>query len=305
VLATLLAIAASIGYGISDFYVGLLARRLPTVLIALWSQVLGLAALGLAAVLSGQALAPAGLAWGAGGGVVGAVALLLFYRALEVGPTSVAAPVAAAGTLVPVAASVVAGDVPSAVALAGVPVTVAGLALVAHGNAEDDLAETQPCPGPGTVVRRSAREPAGEGAAAPSAGVVALSLAAALGFGSFFLLLDAATAAAPGAELWAIAGVLVGALPTTVLAARRAGAPLRPSRALAPIASVAVFDLGGDASLTFAVAKGDLATVGVLASLDPVVTVVLALVVLRERLLRPQAAGVVLCLAGVVLVAAG
>ena len=76
--AALLAISASVGYGVSDFYAGVLARRLPTVLIALWSQVVGLVALGVAAAVSGQAFALEGFAWGVGGGVVAAVALLLF-----------------------------------------------------------------------------------------------------------------------------------------------------------------------------------------------------------------------------------
>jgi drug/metabolite transporter (DMT)-like permease len=317
VTAALLAIGASVGYGVSDFYAGVLARRLPTVLIALWSQVVGLVALGIAAMVSGQTFATEGFAWGVGGGVVAAIALLLFYRALEIGPASVAAPVTAAGTLVPVAASIISGDAPSLLALAGVPLTVVGLALVARGNAEDDLPETQPCVGPGVVVGRQGARPRaaadavarGDGDAGPPAragrGIIALSLAAAAGFGTFFLLLDAGTAAAPGAELWAIVGVLVGALPTTIVAAVRARESLHLSRLLIPIAVVAVFDLAGDASLTFAVAEGDLATVGVLASLDPLVTVLLAMVLLHERLPRWQAGGVVLCLSGIVLVAAG
>lgn len=135
--------------------------------------------------------------------------------------------------------------------------------------------------------------------------MVPLSLLAAVGFGAFFLLLDAGTTAAPEGELWAIVGVLVGALPTTVAATLHAGESLGVSRMLVPITAVAVFDLAGDASLTFAIADGNLATVGVLASLDPLVTVLLAIVLLRERLPRSQAAGVVLCLGGVVLVAAG
>lgn len=307
-MTTLLAIAASVGYGVSDFYAGVLARRVPIVLIALWSQVIGLLALGAAAMISGQRFALDGFAWGVGGGVVAAVALLLFYRALEIGPASVAAPVSAAGTLVPVAASIVSGDAPSALALAGVPITVAGLALVARGNAEDGLVETQPCVGPRVVVSRS--RPAQQSAetssrTAPGIGVVPLSLLAAVGFGAFFLLLDAGTAAAPGAELWAIVGVLVGALPTTVAATVRLREPFGLSRLLLPIGAVAIFDLAGDASLTFAVADGDLATVGVLASLDPLVTVLLAIVLLHERLPRWQAAGVILCLGGIVLVAAG
>ena len=306
-MTALLAIGASVGYGVSDFYAGVLARRMPTVLIALWSQVVGLVTLGLAAVLSGQRFALEGFAWGIGGGVVAAIALLVFYRALEIGPASVAAPVSAAGTLIPVAASIVSGDAPSALSLTGVPITVIGLALVARGNAEDDLPETQPCAGPGVVVGRRLPSPAIRpgGHGANGLGVVPLAMLAALGFGAFFLLLDAGTAAAPDAELWAILGVLVGALPTTVAATLRAGEPFGLSRMLVPIAAVAVFDLAGDASLTFAVADGNLATVGVLASLDPLVTVLLAIALLHERLPRARAAGVVLCLAGIVLVAAG
>lgn len=148
-MTTLLAIGASVAYGLSDFYAGVLARRMPTVLIALWSQVVGLITLGIAAWLSDQRFDVDGFAWGLGGGVVAAAGLLVFYRALAIGPASVAAPVSAAGTLVPVAASIVSGDAPSALALAGVPITVIGLALVARGNAEDDLKQTQPCVGPG------------------------------------------------------------------------------------------------------------------------------------------------------------
>lgn len=269
-------------------------------------RVIGLGALGFAAWLSGQRFAAEGFAWGVGGGVVAAVALLLFYRALQIGPAAVAAPVSAAGTLVPVGASIVAGDAPSALALAGVPITVAGLALVARGNAEDDLAETQPCPG--VIVSRGPAPPRTRPPGAPDRnrlGVVPLSLLAALGFGAFFLLLDAGTAAAPEAELWAIVGVLVGALPTTVAATLHAGEPFGLSRLLGPIAAVAVFDLVGDASLTFAVADGNLATVGVLASLDPLVTVLLAVGLLHERLPRARVLGVVLCLGGIVLVATG
>jgi drug/metabolite transporter (DMT)-like permease len=307
-MTTLLAIGASLGYGVSDFYAGVLARRMPIVLIALWSQVVGLLALGGAAVISGQRFALEGFAWGVGGGVIAAVALLLFYRALAIGPASVAAPISAAGTLVPVAASIVSGDAPSTLALAGVPITVAGLALVARGNADDGLDETQACVGPGVVVSRRPPalppSPAG-GRSTPAVSVVWLSLLAAIGFGAFFLLLDAGTAAAPETELWAIVGVLVGALPTTVAATLRARESFGLSRLLVPIGAVAIFDLVGDASLTFAVADGDLATVGVLASLDPLVTVLLAIALLHERLPRRQAAGVVLCLGGVVLVAAG
>lgn len=301
--AVVLALTASLGYGASDFYAGVLARRLPTVLIALWSQVLGLLALGAAAALSGQAFSLDGFVWGLGAGVFGAVALLVFYRALQIGPASVVAPVSAAGVLIPVLASTLRGDAPGVVGLLGMPLAIIGLALVASGNAVDDRPETQPCVGPRAAVllgdEREAQISGGERRA------IGLALIAAVGFGVFFVLLDAGTSAAAASELWVIFGVLVAALPTTVGAAVRERASLSFSLVLAPIAVVAMLDLVGDAALTFATAEGDLATVGVLASLDPLVTVLLAIGLLRERLPPRQAIGVIACLSGVVLVAGG
>ena len=298
--AAVLALAASVGYGASDFLAGLLVRRMASVLVAMWSQVLGTAAFVAAALASGQEATLGGMLLGLAAGAVGAAALLLFYRALELGPTSVVAPVGATGTLIPVAAQALGGNPPSLLALGGVPLAVGGLALVSLGAAEDDRAETNPCPGRRAVpLREVARDLVG------GSSPVGLALAAAVGFGAFFLLLDAGTAAAPGGELWVITAVLLAALPLTVAAAIRQGASLRPALVLAPIAAVAVFDLLGDAALTFATTEGDIATVGVLASLDPLVTVLLAVALARERLPARQTAGVVACLAGVVLLAAG
>jgi len=300
VSAAVLALGASVGYGASDYLAGLLVRRIAPVLVAMWSQVLGTAAFVAAALASGQGLPAGGALLGLAAGAVAAAALLLFYRALELGPTSVVAPVGATGTLVPVAVQVAGGDPPSLLALAGVPLAVGGLALVSLGNAEDARPETNPCPGRRAVpLAGVARGLAG------GSSPVGLALGAAAGFGAFFVLLDAGTAAAPDGELWVIAAVLVAALPLTVAAAAVQGAALRPARVLAPIAAVALFDLLGDAALTFATTEGDLATVGVLASLDPLVTVLLAVALARERLPARQAAGVVACLAGVVLLAAG
>jgi drug/metabolite transporter (DMT)-like permease len=300
VTAAGLALVASLGYGASDYLAGVLVRRIASVLVAMWSQVAGTAAFVAAAVASGQGATVEGVLFGLAAGGVGAGALLAFYRALELGPISVVAPIGALGTLIPVAAQVVGGDPPSLLALAGVPLAVGGLALVSLGNAEDDRPETNPCPGRRAVpVRELARQLIRGG------NPVALALVAAVGFGSFFLLLDAGTAASPDAELWVIAAVLLAALPLTVGAALHQGASLRPALVLAPIAAVALFDLLGDAALTFATTEGDIATVGVLASLDPLVTVLLAVVLAHERLPWRQALGVAACLAGVVLLAAG
>ena len=139
--------------------------------------------------------------------------------------------------------------------------------------------------------------------------VVPLSLLSALCFGSFFVLLDLGAAGADGATLWVTAGMYAGALSTIVAVAvssrRAVGLRLPPARLLAPVALVGLLAVGADISLTFALASGQIAVVSVLASLDPLVTVLLARIMLAEKLPRLQSVGVGLAVAGVVLVSSG
>ena len=155
--------------------------------------------------------------------------------------------------------------------------------------------------------------------ARPGAGRSSVQLAtlAALAFGLFFIVLERATdrgetwgtqdRAAFDVALVVAGAVQVGALAVTVLAAtRHTRACLSPGRSLAlPAIIVGLLDVGADLLVTLAVDRGPLAVVGPLASLDPVVAVLFATVVLRERVHRVAALGVVIALAGIVLVAAG
>ena len=115
-----------------------------------------------------------------------------------------------------------------------------------------------------------------------------LSLLAALCFGSFFVLLDRGTAGAEGVVLWVALGVDAGSLPTTVAAfyRRSGGLRLPPARLLVPVALVGLLAVGGDVSLAYATTSGPIGAVGVLASLEMLVTVPLARFVLAERLPR-------------------
>jgi uncharacterized membrane protein len=145
---------------------------------------------------------------------------------------------------------------------------------------------------------------------------VLLASLAAVAFGSFFVVLEQATQqtdpSGAGREAFDVAlvvslAVQVGALVVTLLAAtRHTRACLRPGRSLiVPAVLVGLLDVGADLSVTLAVDQGPLAVVGPLASLDPVVAVLVATVVLRERLRLLSALGVLLALAGIVLVATG
>ena len=153
----------------------------------------------------------------------------------------------------------------------------------------------------------AAREAPGDDAATRRASrrSIVLALVAAVGFGSFFAMLDRAEQSAD------VAWVL--------LAARRAR-PSRSSRspccrgarrcrasrpALAALLVVGVFDLLANLFFALATGRGLLSVVGVLSSLYPAVTVVLARVLLHERPTRVQDVGVAVTLAGVVAIAAG
>ena len=144
--------------------------------------------------------------------------------------------------------------------------------------------------------------------------MLVMALGSALGFGLFYVFVDAGTAVAgaagaggsPGSPLWVIAGARANSLlmlSMIALVGRRSA--LRwPGRRIGPVALVGVGDTGANLLFAYAATSGNLAVVGVLGSLYPVATVVLARWLLGERLSGGQNAGVVLALTGVGLLAA-
>ena len=320
-LGVLFALLASIGFGFSDVLSGAVVRRHSTASLALWAQVTGLVVLGVAVAARRPELSGPGLGWGLLAGAVGAVGVLAFYTALQRGRTSVVTPVAGAGVVVPLVAGVVGGEPLSWRSGLGVAAAVAGVLVVAL--AADDAEESA------TPVVRAARPVPGRTQPVPvydgcvpaarpgsARSSVLLAALAALTFGAFFLVLEEATtrAALPGTGQRAIVvalvvalALLVGALVVTLVAAtRHTRSCLSPTRSLiVPATAVGLLDVGADVLVTLAVDQGPLAVVGPLASLDPVVAVLVATVVLRERLHLLPALGVVVALAGIVLVATG
>jgi drug/metabolite transporter (DMT)-like permease len=196
---------------------------------------------------------------------------------------SVVAPIAACGAVVPVLVAPLRGERPSALAVPGIVAAVAGVVLVSRS------------PHP-------RRRPGGQ-----PARVLALALGAALGFGLYFVFVDAGTATAGASPLWVVAGGRASSLLVLVaiaLAGRRAEAAW-PGRRIVPVGLVGIADTGANLLFALAATSGNLAVVGVLGSLYPVATVVLARWLLRERLSAGQNAGVLLALTGVGLLAAG
>jgi drug/metabolite transporter (DMT)-like permease len=223
--------------------------------------------------LDGRSLA-LGLVAGAGGGL----GLAAFYRALALGTMSIVSPVVACGAVVPFTISLATGERPSAVSLAGAVVALAGAVLAS--------------------VEES-RAPARERAQAVALAVVA---AGALGIFTYFLGLGSRE----GSALSTLLGARVGSLFCLLLLALLRGATLRLGyRGLVPVAAVGLVDVGANALFAVASGHGLLSLVSVLGSLYPVTTVLLAHVLLAERLTRIQLAGVGIALAGVAALSIG
>jgi drug/metabolite transporter (DMT)-like permease len=298
----LLAAASAIVWGTADYAGGRATRRMDALRVATCSKVLSLPVLALYLALMPATLVPATAAWGFAAGMVGIVALIIFYRALSAGAMAVVAPVSAVTTAVlPLAFGLLAGDRPGRWELAGVACAVAAIGLVS-------LAPAPPgAPGARVTPR-----------------LVGAALAAGAGFGLFFVLLDRGDLVAGGAAgLWPVAAAQVGALATgaTLLAhagraAARAGraapgdgraAPRdgwRAVRGLLPLlAVVGVLDMTANGLYLIAVRDGMLSIVAPLAALYPVSTVLLALLVDRERIRPAQVAGLGLAVAALVMVA--
>jgi uncharacterized membrane protein len=277
-----LGLGSGLCWGAADFFGGIQSRRLPALTVAIWSQVAGGLALAVALAVHGAWPSGPEVGWGLLAGVGSGVALLLFYRGLAEGVMSVVAPVSACGAVVPVLAAVLGGDLPGAVAGVGIVAAVAGVLLVSRSA-------------------RPVRPPDDR-----SARVLAMALGAALGFGLFYVFVDAGMAVPAGSPLWVVAGARVASLLTlSAIALAGRSVPAWPGRRIGPVALVGIADTGANLLFALAATRGNLGVVGVLGSLYPVATVLLARWLLGERLSGGQNAGVALALGGVVLLAAG
>ena len=132
----LLALTASLSWGLGDFLAGLRTRRLPVVTVLVVSQAAGLSTIALVVAIRGIG-PPDGryLFFGSLAGVAGAVGLAALYRGLAVGPMSVVAPISGTAAVVPVVAGVVTGERPSAAQAAGIALAVVGVVLASRAHA--------------------------------------------------------------------------------------------------------------------------------------------------------------------------
>lgn len=250
-----LALPAAIAYGVADFAGGLAARRAPLLVVLVVAQLAGLVTLLPALWLVDGRASPEAAGVGALAAVAGTAGLLLYLRGLAVGPMGVVAPLSGVvGAGLPLVIGVLGGERLGVLTVVGIAVALLAIWLATAGTSR------------GTGHRTG----------------LALGLGAGVGFGLYFVVLDATP---PDSGLWPLlAGrVLVLVVLGAVLAARRPTGGLRPSDVRIMIVS-GVFDVVANVLFLLSTRYGDLGVSAVVVSLYPVVVVLLARVVLRERL---------------------
>jgi drug/metabolite transporter (DMT)-like permease len=275
-VAVVLALFSSILWGSADFYGGLLSRRLSAYAVVGGSQAFGLLAVTIAALATGGFAEPTGwIGWSVLAGVSGSLGLVCFYAALASGTMGVVSPIAALGAVVPVAAGLARGEQPSAVAVVGIVVGLAG-AVAASG------------PELGSAVGGRS---------------VLLAALAGVCFGAALTFLAFGAEDSAVMTLWGMRVTSVAAFLAAAIVAGSMGG-LRAADAPALVA-VGLADAGANLLFSLATQRGLISLVSVVGSLYPVATVLLAYVILHERLQRIQVVGTVAALCGVALVSLG
>jgi drug/metabolite transporter (DMT)-like permease len=281
----LLALVSALLYGAADFTGGLATRRAGVLPVVAVSQLSGLVLLLLLLpLLPNASPSSADLLWGLAAALTGAVGVSLLYRALAIGSMAVVAPTTAVcAVAIPVLVSVLLGERPGGPAVAGILLGVGSIVLVSQQTARTAEGSDHP---PGS------RLPPGVG----------MALVSGVAIGLFFLSLARTR---PEAGLWpilvsrAVSATLFG----SAAAVRRQSLRM-PGVLLLTLVCGAV-DMAANALYLLAVRVGPLSLVVTLASLYPASTVLLARLVLGERLNGRQVTGVVCALAAIALIVGG
>jgi drug/metabolite transporter (DMT)-like permease len=271
-----LALAASVSWGIGDFIAGITTRRLGVFAVLFVSQPPTLVLIAIVAMVHGGAPRP-GLWMVAGivAGLAGLVGLSAVYRGMAIGVISVVSTIAATGPVVPIVVGLVLGERPTALQFFGIALALGGISLLAV-----DRRPTQ-----------SGRR------LLPGVG---LALVAALAFGLFLVAIRYASRPDP---VWGVLATRTGSVAALLLLAVAFRSRLKVGRNDLPsLFAIGVLDVAADVFFAFATTLGLLSVVSILSSLYPVSTVILARLVLDERMGRVQQAGIGLAFAGVLLI---
>ena len=309
-LSAVLALIGAVVYGSADFLGGLAARRLRSIVVTAVAALSGFFALLLVQPLVGGVWTVADVAWGVLAGVVGVVAVALLYACLAIGPMSILSPLTAVvSAIAPMLwGLLVKGDALAPIGYAGLAVALVAVVLVGFIPGE-------------RIVRPTARG-------------LAMAVGAGLAIGAFLIIVDQTSAGsglvplltgratstvvtvavvgilavaavrrgAPARSVLHIAGPQLGAAPSGHADLEHAMTGPRPTATTARQAwslaiACGIADAAANAFILLALRTGDLAVVSALTALYPAGPILLAAILLRERVAVVQWVGLGLALA--------
>ena len=297
-LTILLSLVSAVGYGSSDFAAGLATRRASVIRVTVLAEAVSVAVVGVALGLIGADLPSwQAVAWGSVAGLAGVAGAMALYLGFRHAAFSVAATLSAVGSAgFSVLAGLLLGERPTALALVGIALAlpaIAGVSASARVPEDDEAAGASP-PSPGDPAITGRRwVPAG----------VSYGLVAGACFALLFIGLNQAGSRS---GLWPVFCSQVAALVGVGGVAAFTGDLHLPEAGGGRLAAVAGLT-GGPGTIFFFVAThhGLLAVAAVITSLYPAVTIMLARVLVGERLTAIRLAGLILAAASVALIAVG
>jgi len=290
-MVVLLGLAAAVLYGGGDFLGGMATRRAHVLTVLMLVETVAVIVAVAVAVVSGGPASLPGLAWGFSAGAIGGLGLIIFYVGLAAGPMSVVAPVSGlVATVLPVAVALAEGEHPGAGVYAGALLCLVAIVLASSAS------ETVEAGDPSSSGRTGLAHPPRRLGRA-----IAYGTASGVSFGLFFLLIRNA---GQSGEVWPVAAGRIGELAVVLAAAAVLRPGLRGFRGGIPLAaaSAGVIDVVANLCYVAATRTGSFGLAVVLASLYPGVTVLLARVVLGEKLRWIQRVGLGLAAIGILLV---
>ncbi len=271
----LFGLSASLSWGTGDFSGGLASRRAHVFSVVLAAYLVGLLLLPVLALAWSEPLPSwRDALWGASAGLVGTLGLTAFYRSLAIGRMGINAPITAVlAASLPIIFTAFTQGLPRPLQLAGFVLALLAVALVSR-------------------PARASGRPEGLG----------LALLGGLGFGSFFILIGQVSA---HAIFWPLMAARLTSLLFMIVFMRIRGEQMLPKKSVFPLILIAgALDVAGNVFFILAAHAGRLDVASILSSLYPAVTVLLAAIILRERVSRIQAVGIALALGAILLISA-
>ncbi len=267
-------LAAALCWGAGDFSGGIATKRSGVLIVAIISQLIGIVLLASAAIVFRENIPiTEDFLWGAMAGLSGGVGILSLYHALSIEKMGIVAPVSAVwSAIVPMTFGLITEGLPTVNQLIGFAFAFAGVWLISR---EEDS--------PKIEFER-----------------IKFPLLAGTGFGLFMILIDQVQTSG---VFWPLVGARMATIPTFIIAAFYSRQTRIPGlRYLPLIAFVGLLDTGGNVFYVLAAKAGRLDIAAILTSLYPAVTVLLAWIIVKERLKERQLIGILAVLVAVVLI---